>query len=667
MSAPRRRSKDGRVATVQDDSAMSTRTEPSPNQLRPLDRRCDDFEQAWFARQRPRIEDYLFEVAADLVPRLREELIRTELELRLRAGEQLEPVEYRDRFPESAAALDGWLTDARQAAATLRVHESPAPSTVSHLEAATHPVGVGAPPPRLLGEYELLEPLGKGGMGEVWKARQARLDKIVAVKVLRTDRSRSREAVQRFAREIRAVGALDHPNLVEASYAGEQEGILYLVMKFVEGVDLARLVKEKGPRPVREVCELARQIAQGLQYLHERGLVHRDLKPSNVMCTPDGVVKILDLGLARWQLAEQGAAELTTSGLVLGTPDYLAPEQLQDAATVDTRADLYGLGGTIFYLLTGKPVFADQGSVSAKVKAHAEQGAPDVRSLRPDVPVALATLLASLLAKRPEDRPQTPARVVEALTAIMAPPPAARWAHRARAAAIVLVLLAVGAALLLRDSQPASAPQPVPSAEAALGLQVRQINVMHFATVSKDNMRFAQPRGLFGKDTFAARVHDTVTIEARLSRPAYAFLIAYRPDGAAELCFPENEDERPPLTDRPRYPFVSRSVQYGMNEGAGLQVFAIVCSTQPLPAYRAWQQAAAPVGWSKQPGTPGVVWFDDGGFVEAFTDKGRERSERGKGQLVAGRTPLVQLCDQLRKRPGVEAVGGIALAVLPAE
>src|SRR5262249_25601962 len=161
------------------------------------------------------------------------------------------------------------------------------------------------------------------------------------LKLLPLHTQHTQQMVARFLREMRAVGGLKHPNVVEAHDAGEQAGVVYLVMELVVGTDLEKLVREQGPLPRGEACGLHPPAALGLQYLHESGLVHRDLKPSNLMRTPDGSVKILDLGLARWRAEVVG--RLTDTGQGVGTPDYLAPEQAHDAATADVRADLYGL------------------------------------------------------------------------------------------------------------------------------------------------------------------------------------------------------------------------------------------------------------------------------------------------------------------------------------
>jgi hypothetical protein len=183
-----------------------------------------------------------------------------------------------------------------------------------------------------------------------------------------------------------------------------------------------------------------------------------------------------------------------------------------------------------------------------------------------------------------------------------------------------LALLLGLAALLFGRGWPEPTPLPIPKpdglADAAAKVRVLSLDVKHFANVTG---RFDQPRGVLGKDSFATRLDDSVTVEARLSRPAYAYLIAFRPDGIAEVCFPESEDERPPLSDRPRYPWVRRDVGYGLNEGEGLQVFAVVVSSQPLPTYRAWRSQRGSLPWKQFAAPPGVVWRDDGTEVDALT------------------------------------------------
>ena len=274
---------------------------------------------------------------------------------------------------------------------------------------------------RELGEYQLLEKLGQGGMGAVYKARQTKLKKIVALKVLPKERMQDERAVARFEREMAAVGAVDHPNIVRAMDAREIDGTHFLVMEYVEGLDLSQLLRRQGPLPIADACELIRQAATGLQYAHEHGLVHRDIKPSNLMLTRDGTVKILDLGLALLA-ADDAGADMTGTGQAMGTADYMAPEQAADSHTVDIRADVYSLGCTLYKLLSGHAPFSGPQYKSnlEKMAAHLRDPVPPIREVRPDVPDDLAAVLDRMLAKAPADRFAAPGEVAAALKPLAA-------------------------------------------------------------------------------------------------------------------------------------------------------------------------------------------------------------------------------------------------------
>ncbi len=284
-----------------------------------------------------------------------------------------------------------------------------------------------APPPRAdgggpglpaeLDQYRLLGKIGQGGMGAVYRALHVRLEKVVALKVLPAEWAADPEALARFQREMRAVGRLDHANIVRALDAREVDGVPFLVMDYVEGSDLGRLARQRGPLPVPDACELARQAALGLHHAHENGLIHRDVKPSNLVVTPGGLVKVLDLGLARLHAEPQAGEGLTRPGQAMGTPDYMAPEQAVGASAVDARADVYGLGCTLYHLLAGHPPFGRDGydNVFRKLTAQMQEPVPPIQACRPEIPAALASVLDRMLAKNPAERFGTCAEVAAAL------------------------------------------------------------------------------------------------------------------------------------------------------------------------------------------------------------------------------------------------------------
>ncbi len=309
------------------------------------------------------------------------------------------------------AALQGHFREPRGLARELLRRDWLTPFQVNQLFA-------GRGPELVLGDYVLLERLGEGGFGQVFKARHQLMNRVVAVKVIRKDRLGSAEAVRRFQREIRAAAQLSHPNIITAYDAALVGDTYLLVMEFVAGVDLKRLVEQRGPLPVPEACGSVRQAALGLQHAHERGLVHRDIKPANLLLAAQGgVVKILDMGLARLHEVrdiDQTGPELTQDGAVMGTPDYMAPEQSLGSHDVDIRADLYSLGCTLFYLLTARPPFPG-GTLGQKIARHQVEEPPAVTDLRGNVPASLGAVVKKLLAKRPEERYQTPAETAAAL------------------------------------------------------------------------------------------------------------------------------------------------------------------------------------------------------------------------------------------------------------
>ncbi|WP_310821309.1 serine/threonine-protein kinase [Stratiformator vulcanicus] len=271
-----------------------------------------------------------------------------------------------------------------------------------------------------IGPYRLDRKIGEGGMGTVWLATHGHLDKQVALKLLPPHLVADSKRVARFSREMKAAGKVSHPNIVHAYDAGEVDGTHYLAIEYVDGYDLHEKVKKKGPLSVSQACRAIRQAALGLAAAHAEGLVHRDIKPSNLFAARSGSVKVLDLGLAR--LSEEAAVEaseagLTVEGQVLGTPDYMSPEQWRDMRQVGPPADLYALGCTLFFLLTGRAPFSgqDYSTIARKMVGHVSETPPDLAEACPDAPPELCDIYNRLMAKTTDDRPDSAKELAEEL------------------------------------------------------------------------------------------------------------------------------------------------------------------------------------------------------------------------------------------------------------
>ena len=281
-----------------------------------------------------------------------------------------------------------------------------------------------------IAQYRILDRLGKGGMGRVFKAEHMTMGRIIALKMLNANLVKTERARDLFEREMRAAARLSHPNIVTAFDANSLNDRCYLVMEFVDGPNLQDLVKESGRLPVTQACDFIRQVAIGLQYAHDLGMVHRDIKPANLLvqknaskATPGSyVVKILDFGLARLDAPPEGELHgedsiLTNKNSVMGTPDYLPPEQARNLHLADARSDLYSLGCTFYYLLTGQVLFPG-GTAIEKMLKHTTDEPQLITELRPDLPLEVAAIVQILLAKDPSQRFQSATHLVQALTSL---------------------------------------------------------------------------------------------------------------------------------------------------------------------------------------------------------------------------------------------------------
>jgi Protein kinase domain len=317
-----------------------------------------------------------------------------------------------------ATSSDSFLSLVRRAMNAAQPLQA-GPTLAGKSKIAPAPPPVDSLPPGLANhrDYEIRKELGRGGMGVVYLAHNTLLGRDEVLKVMGRQIMDRPGVLDRFHREIRAVARLRHANIVSAYSAFRLDESIVFAMEYVDGLDLSKMIKAKGPLPVAHASMFAYQTALGLQHAYEEGLVHRDIKPGNLMLARKGdkaTVKILDFGLARATRDETVDSSLTADGQILGTPDFIAPEQITDARSVDIRADIYSLGGTLYYLLMGRPPFLAR-SFHEICQAHIARTADPLNFVRPDVPVELAAIVARMMAKDPARRPQTPGEVAEAL------------------------------------------------------------------------------------------------------------------------------------------------------------------------------------------------------------------------------------------------------------
>ncbi len=277
------------------------------------------------------------------------------------------------------------------------------------------PLYVTGDPPsvagRRLGNYELIEAVGAGGMAAVLKARDLELGRIVALKILPPEAARDPESVNRFKQEARAAARLDHENVARVYACGEDQGLHFIAFEFVEGINLRQMIERRGTIPPGECIRYMIQIAAGLNHAAERGVVHRDIKPSNIVITPDGRAKIVDMGLARQLEGGSVNGDLTHSGVTLGTFDYISPEQALDPRRADVRSDIYSLGCAFYHALTGRPP-VPEGNATKKLHAHQNIEPLDPRQINPNIPDELVAVLARMMAKSPDKRYQTPTELI---------------------------------------------------------------------------------------------------------------------------------------------------------------------------------------------------------------------------------------------------------------
>jgi len=386
----------------------------TPPEQRQLERIVEQFEKAWGRGENPAIESHL---PAD--PSLRRavvvELAHSDLEFRRNGGQVIVPSEYLSRFPELGTDPE-FMRSLLSQQQVLHAGEDDS-KRVTAAPGTRTATWSSFMPGKDLGSYTILEIIGAGGAGIVFKAEHRRMKRIVAIKMLRPSAMERPEMVKRFHREVETMAKLAHPNIVVAHDADEIDGGHILVMEYVDGVDLHRQVQQHGPLSVEKAVNAVLQAAAGLEYAHRQGIIHRDIKPANLLLDKQGTVKILDMGLARLQKMMNSAepveevSALTDLGTVIGTVDFMAPEQVVDSSQVGITSDVYSLGATLYYLLTGKPPYSGA-TPMMRIIAHRQAPIPSLRAVRPDVPPQIDTILQRMLAKKKEARYQSMAKLI---------------------------------------------------------------------------------------------------------------------------------------------------------------------------------------------------------------------------------------------------------------
>lgn len=653
---------------------------------------CDRFRQDWAEDRAPRLQAALESLPESARAAAFPQLLQIDLQERSARGETVWADDYLERFPqfdgEIALALAQMPAEICSSVGTVISDPLPVAAAVNKKP------GVGT----WLGDYELVQRLGGGAMGQVFRAQHRFLRKTVAVKILAPSLAENPKAMARFRREMQMVGQMNHPNLVQATDAGCFEQVHYLVMEYIDGVDLHKLLAKNGPLPLESAAELIRQASLALDSAHKRGLVHRDIKPGNIILSRDLQLKVVDFGLARLIQPDEDceADGLSVSGQLLGTPDYIAPEQAGGLVEVDHRADIYSLGCTFFALLAGAGPFqdADHMGMARKIHGHLRETFPSIRDRRPEVPFALAKLIGQMTAREPENRISSLEQVAEQLatwlgnrnegtvssqfetlltqasdSGLPGPVSPATPVSSARsggsaprsvlpqsvsmrlgiAAVLLSIVAGVGWSLwpmaARGDSQEATA-QPVP-------VTISSFEVVHFI---EGEQGFRRRQGAIGVESLAAYEGESLQITGHLPQPTYAYLIALNPDGRVQLCLPPSEDEVPKRMEG-HFVYPDLNSAWSLTDGPGQQAFVLLASSRPLPSFRRWQEAAGLLPW-RATSLDSSVWRFDG-------EQLREGLLRGTIEHLELGHALPDVCAWLQRRGEFEAVRVIAFPVYP--
>lgn len=529
--------------------------------------------------------------------------------------------------------------------------------------------------------FRLLREIGHGGFGQVFESEDPVLKRKVAIKFLRGHLLNHGPVRDLFLNEARAMAAIQHDHVISIHQVGQDGGNLFLVMPLLAGETLASRLQREGILPMAEVQRIGSELAQGLAAIHAKGLIHRDIKPANIWLEAgSGRVKVLDLGLA------EDAASIRQGGSA-GTPAYMSPEQVR-GEELDFRSDLFSVGSVLYECVTAKRAFPGN-SLTEVFDAVAKSEPVPILKANPGVPPDLVELIVKLMQKDPELRVRSAEKVAydishlhhrdnvawgmsirpgrhQKLTSLSWIPPAYIGCT---IASIIPIVLGVIFIYYYIGVSPKNRASTVPqndtishtiSSAPLPPLAVEDLRVIPYRPVGEQH----HPLPPLGhQDAVLPTTSDSIEVRVRLSRPAYSYIVLFRGDGQDQVLYPQDDTDIPELTAEPRYPTKRLDVLYGLDDGPGLWLVAIIASEEPLPSYRDWRQQHAGSPWRSHP-NPNMlhmVVLDDGNqWKDALQSRSFTRGEK----KIADRSQIVELVDWLKQSSGAK-VQALAFPVLP--